>query len=67
MSTTDGRGNSHKVARHHRLIVAEAYHDFGNDLPDKPGIIALVGVNGAAEAFQFINFRSLHSGRDTRA
>ena len=51
----------HKIARHNRLIVAETYHDFGDDLPDHPGIIALVGVNGrTVEPFHFIDFRSFH-------
>jgi hypothetical protein len=56
----------HKIARHNRLIAAETYHDFSDDLPDQPGVIALVGVNGAVEAFQFIDFRSFHGAASSQ-
>lgn len=56
VTSTTGRGNSHKVTRHYRLIVAETYHDFSDGLPDQPGVIALVGINGCVEPFQFISF-----------
>lgn len=67
VTSTDGRGNLHKVARHDRVIAAEVRHDFSHDLPDQPGVIALVGVNGAVEAFHFIDFRSFHNGGNTCA
>lgn len=56
-STGAGRGNSHKVVRHHRLIVAETYHDFGDDFPDQPG------VNGCVEPFQYFPFHRTEIAR----
>lgn len=56
----------HKIARHNRLIVAETYHDFSDDLPDQPGVIALVGINGCVEPFTFIDFRKLHDKGNSR-
>jgi hypothetical protein len=56
----------HKIDLHNRLIAAETDHDFSDDLPDQPGVIALVGVNGAVEAFQFIDFRSFHGAASSQ-
>lgn len=61
-----GGGNSHKVPRHDRLIAAEACHDFSDDLPNQPGIIALVGIDGGVEPFRFIDFRNLHAKGNSR-
>lgn len=55
-SSTGSRDNLNQVARHHRLIIAETYHDFGDDLSNQPGVIALVGVNGTVEPFQYFSF-----------
>ena len=60
------RDKLHQGARHDGVIAAEARHDFGHDLPDQPGVIALVGVNGAVEAFHFIDFRSFHDKGTSR-
>ncbi len=49
-------GSSHKAIVRHRLIVAETYHELADDFPDQPGLIALIGINGGVEPFQFFAF-----------
>ena len=53
-------GNPDKAIVRHRLIVAETYHELADDFPDQPGLIALIGINGGVEPFQFFAF---HGGR----
>lgn len=65
-STGAGRDNPHKVARHDRVIAAQLSNNFRHDLPNQPGIIALVGVNGGVEPFHFIDHRPFHDGRTSR-
>lgn len=55
-SSTGPAPKSHIVPGHHRRIDAEARDNLLNNLPDQPGLVALVGVNGTVRPFLYLPF-----------